>query len=216
MIINYLFAVNSVFSWVIVPILKDINVLNFLTNGVYISRHDTFDEHVFPAKDIYSSTPPQQDCPSTISHTELTSKFLSLPPTSNLSTPISPAVNTSTDISPQDSSSSLSLSVPPILSLSPIVPESPHHMPEIFAPAEYIPSPSPDISFTTQPSLKCFSLPSRMITRSITGSLKPKQLSDFHLYHSTKILSKLFILSSFLLNQLPLHMPQRANIGEML
>lgn len=58
MIINYLFAVNGVFSWVIVPILKDINVLIFLTNGVYISRHVTFDEHVFPAKDIYSATPP--------------------------------------------------------------------------------------------------------------------------------------------------------------
>jgi len=111
---------------------------------------------VFPAKDVYSATPPQQDCPSTISHTELTSKFLSLPPTSNLSTPISPVVNTSADISPQDPSSSLSLPFPPILSLSPIVPESPHHMPKIFAPAESIPSPSLDISSTTLVVLKVF------------------------------------------------------------
>ena len=28
--------------------------------------------------------------------------------------------------------------------------------------------------------------PSRMITCSLAGSLKPKQLSDFHLYHSTR------------------------------
>jgi len=90
----------------------------------------------------------------------LASKFLSLPLTSNLSTLISPAVTTSADISPQDPSSSLSLPVPPILSLPPVVPESPHHMPEIFALAESIPSPSQDISSTTQPSLECSSLPS--------------------------------------------------------
>jgi len=135
---------------------------------------------------IYIQLLPHNMIVPLLSHTELTSKFLSLPPTSNLSTPISRAINTSAYLFPQDPSSSLSLPVPSILSLSPIVPESPHHMPEIFAPAESIPSPSPDISSTTQPSLECSSLPSRMITRSVTGSLKPKQLSDFHLYHSTK------------------------------
>ncbi|KAB5532084.1 hypothetical protein DKX38_018754 [Salix brachista] len=64
----------------------------------------------------------------------------------------------------------------PTLSLSQVAPVSPQPLPVINAPS------LPD---TTQAIPSSSQIP-RMITRSRTGSLKLKQLSDFHLYYSTR------------------------------
>lgn len=134
---------------------------------------------MFPAKDIYSATPSQQVPPSSVSHTELTSKFFS--------TPLCPNVTASTNIentssSPASDASSIH-STPAHASLSHDQPQASLSQEEPLSqhllPAAIVSSASPqDIQSAPQQP--------RMLTRSLTGSLKPKQMSDFHLYYSTR------------------------------
>ncbi|KAF9667292.1 hypothetical protein SADUNF_Sadunf15G0007400 [Salix dunnii] len=129
--------------------------------------------------DIYSATPSQQVPPSSVSHTELTSKFFS--------TPLYPTVTASTSIqsisSPPASDASSMHSTPAYASLShdqpqlPLSPEEP--LSQQLVPTAIAPSTSSQV-IPSAPQLP------RMLTRSLTGSLKLKQMSDFHLYYSTR------------------------------
>ena len=114
------------------------------------------------------------------------SKSLSPPPTAPVFAPISPT-HISADIPHEAQSPSSSPPTQPCLSSPHMVSESLHHLPELLAPAEpssHDNSPAP-LSGSSAP-LSNSTQPHRMITCSITRSLKPKPFPNFQLYHSTK------------------------------
>jgi hypothetical protein len=146
--------------------------LDPVTNKVYLSKHVIFDEESFPAQDQATSLLPskinaQGDVPLFIS--------LPIPLPSSLSTApnlyASPSTpETSAPSSPETTSS------PTSTISSPTVPNSTHpEIPALSPPSVVTHPPAPPIPPPTH----------SMTTRSRTGSLKPKDFSDFQLYHTS-------------------------------
>jgi transposase InsO family protein len=162
---------------------KGYRCLDPTSHRVYISRHVVFDETKFPAQDGVSASTPQAaalpvSSPSLpgISVPLVSSFDLNTPATDSVPNTSSLSLSTTENTSPL-SFDNVSHSSPHISSTSnEVLPDSPLSQPHCdhAAPStgsSLIPTPSP---------------PTRMITRSQTNSLKPKQFADYKLFFSTK------------------------------
>jgi len=176
--------------------------LDPVTNKVYLSRHVVFNEASFPAQDQAVSLLPskvsakgdapfilpvhfpsihlpstQSPSPSFATCTSPASPPLSspLPPPAASPQPTSPdtlsPIFPSPPTSPTTSPTSLSPSLQP-LSISPLIPS--------------FPNPPTSTFDTSLPLSATFPAPPShsMVTRSRTGSLRPKSFSDYKLFHS--------------------------------
>jgi hypothetical protein len=173
--------------------------LDPITNKVYLSRHVIFDETKFPAKDTSSSHLPSKlhaagDSPFFINFSLPIIPAVS-PSNSSVSAPISP-------VQPSDSAPGLPDAASPVTSPLISVPAAPAQpsdsapgLPDAASlvtspiiskpPAIHIPSPSSLDLVSTLPS-STISSSHPMVTRSKTGSLRPKTFPDFKLFQTTK------------------------------
>jgi hypothetical protein len=149
--------------------------LDPVTNQAYLSKHVIFDEDSFPAKDQATA-----QLPSKVNAQGDTSFLPVLLPFECL-LPVEPDSNTTATLleqSPSPTSPAIVNHPSPITS----------NPPAISNPAEQSLSPEA-ISVTTSSPMPTTSSslnpPSHtMVTRSRTGSLKPKTFPEFHLYHT--------------------------------
>jgi hypothetical protein len=178
---------------------KGYRCLDPASNRIYISRHVIFDEHTFPAKDKAYLTASTEDSPHPPGTTLLPIDFYSINAAldrnshstfaDTLSHPSTPSnTSASTHTQPNLNSSSLSAtetispafcpndSTGSALDESSIL-ESVH-----LHSAEESPRPEPNhLPLSLEES---YAPTPHITTRSQTGHSKPKDFSDFHLYHS--------------------------------
>lgn len=154
------------------------------SHRVYISRHVVFDETKFPAQDGVSASTPQSAA--------LPVSSLCLPGTSvplvssfDLNTPATDLVPPISSLSPSSAEDTSPLS------FDNVSPSSPHissTTPDEVLPVSSLSQPSYDHadSSSSNPPIPLLASATRMITRSQTNSLKPKQFPDYKLFFSTK------------------------------
>jgi hypothetical protein len=154
---------------------KGYRCLDPLSNKVFITRHVVFDESTFPAK-FTTSTFPAAPTPAP---DPLLIPTAAIPPILQASLPSStftPDSSSPMDL-PASSSTPASLAsspVSPVSLPSPAVPTSP------FSAAPLDPLPSALSSPSPPP------VTHTMVTRSRTGSSRPKDFSDYQLFYSTR------------------------------
>jgi hypothetical protein len=186
--------------------------LDPLTDKVYLSRHVIFDEHSFPAKDHATLKLPSRINASSDSPLFLPVSFPSTHPicstnntahiessTSHDSSPLQPSVSLDSRLSPTlshtsaasapcstnllnaESGLSPTEAVPSSPAKSLISPTAPIVAPSLLPEPASLPTAPPAVLPPEQP------IPSHpMVTRSHTGSLKPKPFHDYQLFAHTK------------------------------
>jgi len=190
---------------------KGYRCLDFATGRVFISRHVVFDEDIFPHLDkSHSSTTPASNQSSSTTLSFNIVPLISHAQHFNFTPPVIPTNSSATESPPYTESpplqpSAIETPIPTPSSTNHVSLSDPSSCPAMspILPSPVLPSSTNHVSLTDPSSSPAMSpvLPRQMVTRSKTGSLKPKEFPGFKTFYSTRhplrVLSSIVIESDF-------------------